>query len=210
MRKYSEEYWAEREQRGRCTAHNKDGSRHKQPAIAGSTVCYRHGGAAPQVKAAANRRLAQQTALQWAQQELDRVGVSERTPLEHLEASLERAAQNFALWDLACRSLLGDSYGTGAEEGSLASQLVGRDRHGQLAIHPYVQERDQALQQWARISKYALDAGVSQRRVQIEQERANLIAVALRSTLAALGLTPELQQQGLTLLGERLRALPSA
>jgi hypothetical protein len=42
----------------RCTATSKQrGERCKQPAITGGTVCRYHGGAAPQVKAAADKRL---------------------------------------------------------------------------------------------------------------------------------------------------------
>jgi hypothetical protein len=155
-----------------------------------------HGGMAPQTIAAARRRKDQQSALQWATQELERKGVPDRTPLEHLEQVLEEDAKAFAVWDMACSVL--------TDEGST---LLGKNRHGEEQIHPYVIERNQAAQRWARTSKYALDAGVSQRRVQIEQDRANLMAQALRGTLAALGLSAELQQRGLSILGQQLRAL---
>ena|ERR1700677_920887 len=197
MGKYSEEWWAQRDQEGRCTAHNKDGSRHKLPAIAGSSVCFRHGGAAPQVKRAAERRLATQTALQWATKEIEAKGLPNRTPLEHLEQVLEEDARAFAIWDAACSTLVEDD----------GSTLLGKDRHGQEVIHPYVTERNQAAQRWARTSKYALDAGVSQRRVEIEQERATLMATALKATLSALGLSAQVQQQGLSILGQQLRQL---
>ncbi len=40
----------------RCTAHKRDGQRCRRSAVRGSTVCFSHGGAAPQVKLAAARR----------------------------------------------------------------------------------------------------------------------------------------------------------
>lgn len=162
----------------------------------GAQVCVKHGAAAPQVREAARRRRDTETALQWASAELERQGTPDRTPLEHLGAVLEQDARAFALWDLACQTLTSEG-----------STLLGKNKHGEELIHPYVTERNQAAQRWARTSKYALDAGVSQRRVQIEQDKANLMASALRATLAALGLSAEKQQQGLTILGERLRQL---
>jgi hypothetical protein len=180
-----------------CSAISKrSGKQCRGPAIDGATVCRLHGGSAPQVKKAAARRLATQTALQWATQELESAGLPDRTPLEHLEAVLEEDARAFALWDLACETLVVEG-----------STLLGKNKHGEELIHPYVVERNQAAQRWARTSKYALDAGVSERRVQIEQDRANLIATAMRATLAALGLSAEVQQQGLSILGQKLRQL---
>lgn len=40
-----------------CTAHKQNGQACKAPAIRGANVCRVHGGSAPQVKAAARRRL---------------------------------------------------------------------------------------------------------------------------------------------------------
>lgn len=162
----------------------------------GATVCRLHGGKAPQTLAAAKRRLEHQGAIQWAEQQLAEHGLPDRTPLEHLEQVLEEDARAFAIWAAACAVL-----------GSEGDSLLTSDRHGQSQIHPYVTERNQAAQRWARTSKYALDAGVSQRRVEIEQERAHLIATACRATLAALGLSQELQQKGLSILGQQLRQL---
>lgn len=180
-----------------CTAKAKSSGRQcRQPAVDGATVCRVHGGSAPQVLAAARRRRDTQTALQWATQEVERRGIPDRTPLEHLEAVLAEDARAFAVWDAACSTLI--------DEGST---LLGKNRHGEEQIHPYVTERNQAAQRWARTSKYALDAGVSERRVRIEEEKATLMATALRATLAALGLSAELQQKGLAILAQQLRQL---
>lgn len=58
---YSEEWWqtaSPEVQAGRCRGHStRTGERCRKSAIAGSTVCRFHGGAAPQVKAAARARL---------------------------------------------------------------------------------------------------------------------------------------------------------
>ena len=58
---YSEEWWRSSSpdiQARRCKGHLKNGEQCHKPAIRGSTVCRTHGGAAPQVIAAARARLA--------------------------------------------------------------------------------------------------------------------------------------------------------
>ena len=196
MRKFSEAWWVEYGEERRCTARTKAGRRCSHPAIKGGTVCFApHGGKAPQVMAAAARRLETQTALQWAKRELERVGIEGRTPLEHLEASLEESARTYAVWELCCETLVQEQ----------RSGLMGRDRHGQLAIHPYVSEKDAALDRWARISKYALDAGVAERRVKILQEQGELMASALRAVVGRLELSATAERQALAWLGEELQ-----
>lgn len=193
----SEAWWAGRGHVGRCgklTQRGK-GPRCRRQATPGTTVCVKHGSTAPAVKAAAARRLETQTALQWAKRELERTGVEGRTPLEHLEASLEEAARTYAVWELCCETLVQEQ----------RSGLMGRDRHGQLAIHPYVTEKDAALDRWARISKYALDAGVAERRVKILQEQGELMASALRAVVGRLELSASAERQALAWLGEELQ-----
>ncbi len=62
--KWSEAWWenAKPEVRAhRCKAHRKNGDRCKRAAIDGANVCPQHGGRAPQVRAKAQRRLAEAT-----------------------------------------------------------------------------------------------------------------------------------------------------
>lgn len=200
MRKFSEEWWAARDQRGRCTAHNRDGSRHRLPAIRGATVCRRHGGAAPQVRRRAAERVETQTALQWAERELQREGIRDQTPLEHLQETLTLAAYTYHHWRLACGTLM--------QEGR--STWMGRDRHGQLVLHPYVQAREAALQVWTRVAKYALEAKVAERLARVREQEGELLIAAAEAAFLVMGkhgASPAAIQAGRRALGLEVRKL---
>ncbi len=184
----------------RCVRVKRNGEPCKLPPVRNATVCHKHGGKAPQVLAAARRRRETESALQWASKELAARGLPDRTPLEHLESVLEQDARTYALWSLACELL--------SSEGD---PLLGTNRHGEQQIHPYIEERNKAAQRWARTSKYALDAGVSQKRVEIEQQRAELMVAAFKGALALLArefsLDAAFQQRGVSVIADQLRRL---
>lgn len=54
---YSDEWWLDRNDHGRCVAIRRNGERCLKPANRGMTVCRSHGGAAPQVKRKALQRI---------------------------------------------------------------------------------------------------------------------------------------------------------
>lgn len=78
--------------KNQCSAHKKTGERCQKPPINGTTVCRFHGGAAPQVKAKAKRRL--EEAADRMAKELLRIasyGDDERTKLAAIKDALDRA-----------------------------------------------------------------------------------------------------------------------
>ncbi len=173
-----------------CAAHARSGAQCKRSAVQGATVCRYHGGAAPQVRRAAARRLDTQTALQWAHSELERRGLPDRDPREHLEAVLEEAARTYALRALAVELL--------ESEGN---SLTVRNSRGEETMHPYVQDKNAALALWNRAAKYAEDAGVAQKRVKIAQDQAQQLADLNRAALAS----AEVQSQALAALAAEMR-----
>ena len=186
----------------RCRAHAKSsGVRCKRLAIAGGTVCRWHGGGAPQVQAAARRRLEHETALQFASEEAERqpwLAELGSDPLAHIEALLRFEALSYATWKLACQQLV--------DSGDL---LLWQNHKGEAAIHPYMEEMDKAAVRWDRVSKHAIDAGVSTKRLAMEEESMGLLAAAARMALAekALGLPAEVQREALRFLGQHLRSI---
>ncbi len=172
VKKYSEAYWLERDHVGRCvgTALRRDTGepgRCLKAAIAGGAVCPTHGGATGHIKAAAKRRVERDTALRYAEAELDRLGLPDRDPLEHLEAALDESARLYALADLECRWKV-----------DRGETLTSTDRHGALVEDPAVSNRRLCLTQWTRAAKQALDAGVAQKRVAIAHREGELFATA--------------------------------
>lgn len=70
-----------------CTAHKKNGERCRRAPIKGGTVCPKHGGKAPQVRAAAQRRLLEATDGLMAN--LIRIATSGETEANRLRATID-------------------------------------------------------------------------------------------------------------------------
>lgn len=169
----------------RCTAVSKrSGNRCRRAAIQGGTVCHMHGGAAPQVRKAADRRLAYEQVVE----ECGRLGLPiEVDPLEALLGQVWEAAGNVAF--LRARvaelnqahgplDLLGDAGG-----------IVGQDHLGDGARHILVVMYDAERERLARFSKLCVEAGVAERLVKIREAEATLLADAIRGILDDLGVS---------------------
>lgn len=195
---------------GRCNRNTPNGFCEKWP-IKGADVCPSHGGSAPQVKAAAARRLIEQKALREVARMTARAGVG-LDPIEHLLDSLHQAAQLADVWGLMVATLDEHAEAEAESEGFVRGELlysevedpenpdtlrvVSHDRlvaltaKGEAKIHPFVVEHHAALERRAKFAKLCLDAGVDERRVQIEQDKAKLIAEAFIAFAKEVGLDP--------------------
>lgn len=200
MKPQSEEWWAARGQVGRCSAHLTDGSgaRCRRFALPGGVICRKHG-VNKSVEAAAARRVAERTALQYARDELAKRGTPELDPLEHLEQTLEQAARLFWLADLRCEW-----------EVERGGSLTTKGHDGLEIEAPAAVDRARALQQWARTSKMALDAGVAERKVQIRMQQGEMMlrcAQAAFRLLQAEGVAQVVVQRAQQVFGEEIRRL---
>lgn len=154
-----------------CTRIKNNGERCKRNAIAGGTVCYTHGGAAPQVRNAAAVRA---EIAKWVP------GTPMRDPGEVLlqlltqsimraESLAEELEREIAESPSLKAALIGDAYG---EFGKVGEYIRG------LALME-AQERDRA----ANFAQKALAAGLAERQVRLAEKQGELLAFIIRGVI---------------------------
>lgn len=180
----------------RCTAKSKQtGLPCKNRPAPGSNVCRFHGGATPQAKAAAKRRLLAAEATG----DLARLGVPvETTPIEALEAMLYEAAGNVVV----LRGLVGD---LGLEVTGLVydpdlETFRAPDRDG-IAVRTYHQSGiatgeakphvlvvmyDDERDRLAKLSEACVKLGLDERRVQLAETQIDRLYQAVNAALRSL------------------------
>lgn len=165
----------------RCHAHaKKTGKPCGRGPVPGGTVCSMHGGKAPQVKAAAERRLE----VAEIGRKLERLGVAiEVNPLDALQHSVFEAAGNVAF--------LRERVQDGGETPSAA----------------WLAHYDAERERLAKFAKMAVDAGVSERLVRLEEAKAEALVRAIKTAVARAGLSPEQQQLVLVETARELKDL---
>lgn len=192
-----------------------DGTPCRAWPVKGAVVCVTHGGAAPQVAAKAAVRAEVQA---WGldQPEVDHAAVlgalvamaAGRVQLvsarlqAQFEAYSERgedAADEDGLVAMpgGIRALIGYKYGLTKDGDRLPVEEATR------GLAAYEAEWSDRL---ARYSKMALDAGVAERRVRVEEDQAALVASVLRAALSELGLG-DWSDEVLKVVSRRLEAV---
>lgn len=192
----------------KCRARKRDGTPCSAWAIRGATVCRVHGGRAPQVKRAAARNVA----LARAGRMVELSGV-DMDPIAHLLDCLHRAATLVHVWGLMVAALddageeeaeagdrlRGELHYSAAPEDSFDElsvttneRLLGFNYRGEAAIHPFVAEYNQALERRAKFAKMCVDAGVSERQIQLAERLGEQLSALFERTMAAIeGLSEE-------------------
>lgn len=207
----------------RCSGHNSNGAPCGAWAVRGTAVCVAHGGAAPQVKKAAARRLA----IAEAKRMVALAGV-DMDPLEHLLDSLHRAYQLVLVWS----TMVADLDDASADEmhdirGSLNytaapfdspnelhvttnERLLGFNYKGEAQLHPFVTAHERALDRHAKIAKQCLDAGIDERRMRMTEAQVDLAQRAFEGMLEEMGLTHVQRQEARQAYARHLRLVPAA
>ena len=189
----------------RCTAHNQSGNRCKNPAVPGATVCRFHGGAAPQVQAAAQRRLALHEAEEAARTLGLLIDISpEQALLDEVQrcagmvAFYQRQVEQIAnvsaqdlVWGRTKEKVGGEDSGTTYESGSNAWLVL------------FNQERDRLT----RVCAAAIKAGIEERRVKLAEQQGILVAAVIRRILTRLNLSDDQAALVSKVVPEELRAL---
>lgn len=168
----------------------RSGQQCRSWAVRGSTVCRMHGGTAKQVKAKAQKNVAE-----WkATRELGKMGCAvDVHPLDALLEMVCEAAGNVHY----LRTRVEDLHLTEVND------LTGVTEANAL-VKLYEQERDRL----AKFSKMALDAGVDERQVRIAEAQGQQLAAVVRAAVAAAAVGGE--QAGLKAAAEEMRRLRSA
>ena len=193
---------------GKCKATAKGtGQRCQAWAMAGSEVCRVHGGRAPQVKAAAARRLAEQA----AQQAVRTLGLPvDISPTEALleevrwtaghvawlrsrvQELAEEPTHRHVSFDGEDEDLLETPGQRGALTWGTTKVKTGGDDAGttqeakpSVWYELYTRERAHLI----KVCDAAIRAGVEERRVRLAEQQGDLLALAIRQILDAFGLS---------------------
>lgn len=171
----------------RCTAHSKSGRQCSKWAIKGSTVCNTHGGSAPQVKAAAQRRETARVEEQKALTIIEQYGTI-GDPIHPMEVLLHKVwvAHYMERYFAALVQKLAD------EQAIIDTNFVKLGTQVR-APHVFVQLHGEWADRAARYSKDALSANIDERQVRLAESQSRWIADVIRGGLKKLGL-PEAEQ----------------
>jgi hypothetical protein len=184
----------------RCTATNSRGSRCSRRPILGGTVCPTHGGQAPQVRAAAERRLVERAAVL----AVETYGLPRTiSPQDALLEEVHRTAGHVA-WLAA---VVADIEQQDLVWGKTRDKIGGEDQGTTYEAKPnawlvlYQAERKHLVD----VTKAAISAGIEERRVQLAESQGQLLATVVRNILGDLALTPEQQGMAAGVIQRRLR-----
>jgi hypothetical protein len=177
----------------RCTAHSsRTGDPCKMWAIRGGTVCHKHGGRAPRVKAAAATKLVEQDIAKT----LGRLTV---VPIHDPLTALAELAGEITAWKelaaervAALKELAQRNYATGADE-----------------VHAEIQVYERALDRCVHVLATIARLNIDERLVKISQQQADLVQKALLGALDDTGLPRDQQREAATHLARRLRLVAS-
>ena len=190
----------------RCKATVKrTGNRCGQPAMHGQLVCKMHGGMAPQNRAAAADRLAQEAARRAA----DTLAVPiDTTPEQALLDEVKRAAGMVAFYQariIEVDETNRDDLVWGKTKDDKSGEFPGPTYEAapNVWLTLFNQERDRLV----RVAAAAIKAGIEERRVKLAESEGVLVAAVIRRILDQLQLTPAQAALIPTVVPKELRAL---
>jgi hypothetical protein len=171
-----------------------------------------HGGASPQAKAAAERRLA----IARAEAEVARLGA--RRDIHPAEALLELVhwtAGEVDYWRAKVVQLAETdedalTWGVASEVHKGSGEFPGTDTTSEAAPNVAYRMLTDASNRLAAYAAAALKAGVEERRVRLAEKQGALVADVIRGILTDLNLTPEQELLVGTVVPARLRQLAAA
>jgi hypothetical protein len=197
---------AEPHERTRCTGTNRQGQPCGNPPVQGATVCRMHGGSAPQVKAAAARRVAH---AEWAGTYGEPIDTDPTTAvLDQLANTAGHVAWLLAkVRETEPGSLV---WGTTSETDKRSGQWPGVDvtraARASVWLELYGQERDRLV----RMAKTAHDMGISDRQVALAERLGATCLDLISGVLDDLDLTSDQRAAAAESVPRRLQAVAAA
>ena len=192
--------------RAQCTARTSTtGARCRKAPVKGATVCASHGGNAPQVRAAAARRIATAEAVALAHE----LGLPiKTTPEQALMGALHQAAGIAAFYGSKVQEIVEDDP-TNLVWGHTRTKTGGTDAGDTYEAGPNVwlqlwnDERDRLI----RISSTALRLKLTDRQQRLAERQAQLMFGIVMSTFRELNLSLDQIEDAKALIAGKLHAL---
>lgn len=179
-----------------------------QPVVPGTTRCRFHGGAAPQVRAAGERRLQEARAVE----AVATFGLPrEIDPRDALLEEVYRTAGAVDWLHKQVQALQPKDviWGTTKVE-DIGAGFPGTNTTEAAAINVWVELWQKERLHLVRVAKEAIAAGIEERKVRLAEQQGALLAGAIRAILGDLDLTPEQQAKVPTVVPRHLRAVATA
>lgn len=177
----------------RCHAHSsRTGDPCKLWAVRGGKVCNKHGGKAPQVKAAAQQRVVEQEIT-------ETLGRLQVVPIHDPLTALAGLAGEITAWkELA------------ADRVALLKDLASRNyASGSDEVRAEIQVYERALDRCVTVLATIARLNIDERLVKISQQQADLVKTALMTALADTGLDRTVQREAAGHLARHLRLVAS-
>lgn len=171
----------------KCAGHKTNGDPCGGYAITGGTVCSAHGGRAPQVKAAAQVRVAEQRmAAQVARMNLDPVA----DPL----TELQKLAGQAVGWKNLLAEKVDDLY-----EWRFTNERNDEQLRSEVALF------ERAMDRCASVLVAIAKLDIDDRLARVSEQQAAMVAAALSAVLGEMGLSHEQQREARTRVARHLR-----
>lgn len=195
----------------RCTATAKgSGERCKRRPIPGGTVCVKHGGGSPVVRAAAERRLAERQALM----AVETFGLPrEVDPHSALLEELHRAAGAVQWLGAVVSDLERSEVTWGLVKETRGTQLEKGTDNGTTraaAVNVWVRLWQEERDRLTKVAKTCVDVGIEERKVRLAEAAGQQLASVVRAVLDRLELTDEQRSRALVVVPEEFRRLGEA
>lgn len=177
-----------------------------RPVVKGANRCRFHGGAAPQVKAAAKRRLQ----LVAAQEAVATLGLPRE--VDPRDALLEEVYRTAGAVDWLARqvqALTPDAvvWGKTEQVDKTAGEWPGTDTTHAAAVNVWVELWQRERKHLVDVAKAAISAGIEERRVRLAEQQGALLAGVIKAILGDLNLTPEQAAKVPQVVPRHLRAV---